>query len=110
MSARSERDAAVKECEGWRRLVGDYLAELENPAPDFTMRIIYRKWMADALADPTKLQVGVSSVNTDANPIWIDCEGAGCPTCGSDDPKVQLSPCKFRQNSDADAFHRTEGR
>ena len=33
-----------------------------------------------------------------------------CPTCGSDDPKVQLSPCKFRQNSDADAFHRTEGR
>lgn len=44
-----------RERDGWRDLVRRYLAELDNPATDYTMRRIYRKWMADALDDPSKL-------------------------------------------------------
>lgn len=29
------------------QVVDEYLAELDNPAPDYQMRQIYREWMAE---------------------------------------------------------------
>jgi hypothetical protein len=52
MNAKAERDA-------WREIVRRYLAELENPAPDYTMRRIYRDWMRDGLNDPDVLWIAL---------------------------------------------------
>jgi hypothetical protein len=37
-------------------LVKLYLAELANPSPDWSMRVLYRKWMAEKVGvpDPTE--------------------------------------------------------
>jgi len=52
---RREADAVERERDGWRELVRRYIAEVENPAPDYTMRRILRDWMKDSLDDPSKL-------------------------------------------------------
>lgn len=33
-------------------IVREYLAELDNPAPDYTMRQIYRDWMREFVGAP----------------------------------------------------------
>ncbi len=34
-------------------IVREYLAELDNPSPDYTMRNVYRGWMSEMVEEDT---------------------------------------------------------
>ncbi len=55
MIRQSEARRFEREASGWRELVHRYISEIENPAPDYTMRRILRDQMRNCLTDPSRL-------------------------------------------------------